>query len=264
MEGSKQVYVGNLAWTTNSEQLLEFLLRAGGVLSAQVQRHEDTKRSKGWGLAEFVSPAAALNAIAMLDKSYFNGRQVHLRLDRRIAESGSDKHCSIFVGNVQWAVTQQELLELFSAFSPLDCNILTNMYGRSKGFAIVKFASEGDAGRAIDAMNHLEFRGRSLECRFDRGAGKTDSLPEERGSIFVSKLGPTISEDDKLASLFRHIGPVEFARLQKAPNGKSKGWGIVAFQDPKHARAAVVAMQGQRLPGALAPLEVHLDRKNQL
>jgi RNA recognition motif-containing protein len=46
-EGSNLVYIGNLAWTTNSEQLLEFLLRAGGVVSAQVQRHEDTKRSKG-------------------------------------------------------------------------------------------------------------------------------------------------------------------------------------------------------------------------
>lgn len=49
MDASKQVYIGNLAWTTNSEQLLEFLMRAGNVTSAQVQRHEDTKRSKGWG-----------------------------------------------------------------------------------------------------------------------------------------------------------------------------------------------------------------------
>lgn len=235
-------------------------MRAGSVVSAQVQRHEDTKRSKGWGLAEFTSVQAALNAITMLDKTYFNGRQVHLRLDRRLSDDG-DKLCNVFVGNVQWAVTQQELLELFAPFKPLDCSILTNMYGRSKGFAIVKFASESEASAAIAALNQLEFRGRKLECRFDRGAGKPDGEDGERASVFVAKLGAGVVDDASLAALFRHVGPIESARLQKAPNGKSKGWGIVTFHDPNHARAAVVAMQGQLLPGSTMPLEVHLDRK---
>jgi RNA recognition motif-containing protein len=138
-------------------------MRAGGVVSAQVQRHEDTKRSKGWGLAEFITSAAALNAISMLDKTSFNGRHVHLRLDRRISEESADSHSSIFVGNVQWAVTQQELIELFAPYRALDCTILTNMYGRSKGFAIIKFPSEADAAAAINALNHTDFHGRNLE-----------------------------------------------------------------------------------------------------
>lgn len=215
-------------------------------------------------LAEFSSCSAAMNAIAMLDKTYFNGRQLHLRLDRRLADDHRDAGGSVFVGNVPWAVTQEELLELFAAYHPLECSILTNMYGRSKGFAIVTFATEAEAASAIAAINQLEFRGRKLECRFDRGAEKQDGEAANYDSVFVSKLSPSIIDDSALANLFVHIGPVQSARLQKSPTGKSKGWGIVTFADPAHIHFAVETMNGQCLPGSTVPLEVRVDRKRQL
>jgi RNA recognition motif-containing protein len=43
------VFIGNLSWNTNNEQLFEFVSQIGTVLSAEVQRYEDTNRSKGWG-----------------------------------------------------------------------------------------------------------------------------------------------------------------------------------------------------------------------
>jgi len=46
-----------------------------------------------------------------------------------------------------------------------------------------------------------------------------------KSSIFVSKLGPSIVTDSDLIALFRHIGPIASAALQKASNGRSKGWG---------------------------------------
>jgi len=39
------------------------------------------------------------------------------------------------------------------------------MYGKSRGFAIVKFANEGDAARAIAGLNGLEVQGRNIEVR---------------------------------------------------------------------------------------------------
>lgn len=43
------IFVGNLTWTTTDEDLVTFLSQQGNVLKAEVQRYEDTKRSKGWG-----------------------------------------------------------------------------------------------------------------------------------------------------------------------------------------------------------------------
>ena len=43
------VFVGNLTWSTSNEQLQEFAAPVGRVVSAEVKRHEDTARSKGWG-----------------------------------------------------------------------------------------------------------------------------------------------------------------------------------------------------------------------
>lgn len=43
------VYAGNLSWSTTEEQLLSFAGADRGAISAEIKRHKDTKRSKGWG-----------------------------------------------------------------------------------------------------------------------------------------------------------------------------------------------------------------------
>lgn len=43
------MYAGNLSWSTTDEQLLAFATAGDGVILAEIKRHEDTKRSKGWG-----------------------------------------------------------------------------------------------------------------------------------------------------------------------------------------------------------------------
>lgn len=174
----------------------------------------------------------------------------------------AENHCSVYVGNVPWTATQQELLELFAPFRPLDVAVLTNMYGRSKGFAIVKFVGEAQAGEAISALHNTEFRGRNLECRFDRGPGKVED--DNRTSVFVGKVPTSITDDHALAALFRGIGPVESASLVRLPNGKPKGWGVVTFKEPSDARRAVETMHGQTFPGVASALEVRLDRKTTL
>jgi RNA recognition motif-containing protein len=146
-----------------------------------------------------------------------------MRLDRSNSPVNESSY-SVDIGNLAWAVTDKELLELFQAFHPLACNVLTNMYGRSRGFAIMKFRSDVDAENAIRAMNHVEIAGRKLECRVDRGPVK----PEEsdgKNSIFVSKLGSSIVDNAELAGLFSHIAPVVSATIQKSLQGRPKGWG---------------------------------------
>lgn len=70
----------------------------------------------------------------------------------------------LFVGNLAFAVTTDDLRELFSQFGEIvDAIVLTDrMSGRSKGFGFVEFATEDAAQQAIEALHGQDFQGRNL------------------------------------------------------------------------------------------------------
>jgi len=60
----------------------------------------------------------------------------------------------LFVGNLPFSATQEELQEVFSKFGEItNVNLITDrMSGRPKGFAFVEYSSEEEAQAAIDGM----------------------------------------------------------------------------------------------------------------
>lgn len=160
----RKVYVGNLAWSLSDEEFRTFAERGDdNVESAQIMRHEDTLRSKGWGSILYSTAEAAEKAIAILNNSELNGRNVHLRLDHEGNESDPGNTEDVYVGNLPWSTTDVQLLELFAPYKPISCRISRNMYGRSRGFGIVKFVSMEDACSAMETMNNFDINGRTLE-----------------------------------------------------------------------------------------------------
>ncbi|MEA3387366.1 MAG: RNA-binding protein [Patescibacteria group bacterium] len=74
----------------------------------------------------------------------------------------------LFVGNLSWNLTWQELKEVFSEFGEVNfVRIITDREtGRSKGFGFVEFASVEEATAAKDAMQGQEVDGRELKIDF--------------------------------------------------------------------------------------------------
>ncbi len=70
---------------------------------------------------------------------------------------------SIYVGNMPYKTTQEDLEELFSQYGSVSSvKIITDREtGRSKGFGFVEMDAEG-ADKAIDALNDKEFDDRRL------------------------------------------------------------------------------------------------------
>mmetsp|Transcript_29165 Transcript_29165/g.64757 ORF Transcript_29165/g.64757 Transcript_29165/m.64757 type:complete len:217 (-) Transcript_29165:127-777(-) len=215
-------------------------------------RHEDTQRSKGWGLITFNDTESALRCVTELNGSLLCGRSVHLRADRSLPVDNGSSTYNVFVGNLPWSVSNDDLMTLFIAFRPQTCQLLTNMYGKSRGFGLLKFEREDDAQHSIDAMNGQDVAGRVIECRFDRGPGKIEDT-SPRCSVFVGQLGLDL-EDADLGALFSHVGLVVSAEVSRYAEGKSRGWGIVNFADPAAAKKAVDTMVG-------GLFKVRLDRK---
>lgn len=73
------IYVGNLPYSIQSEQLREAFEPHGKVTAAEVIFDRRTKRSRGYGFVEMADDDAARRAIAALNGSDFHGRE--LRVD---------------------------------------------------------------------------------------------------------------------------------------------------------------------------------------
>jgi cold-inducible RNA-binding protein len=71
---SMKLYVGNLAFQTTDEDLLELFSQAGAVESAQVVMDRDTGRSRGFGFVEMASKAEGDAAISQFNGVEINGR----------------------------------------------------------------------------------------------------------------------------------------------------------------------------------------------
>lgn len=70
----KKLYVGNLSYTVDSNQLNEMFAEIGAVSSANVIMDRDSGRSKGFGFVEMSDAAAADTAIQRLNGSEMGGR----------------------------------------------------------------------------------------------------------------------------------------------------------------------------------------------
>ena len=70
----------------------------------------------------------------------------------------------IYVGNLLYETTEQQLREAFEQHGAVDevSMIQDRETGRPKGFACVEMPTAGEAQSAIDALNGQEFLGRSL------------------------------------------------------------------------------------------------------
>jgi len=70
------VYVGNLPYTTSSDDLRDLFASYGEVTSANVISDRDSGRSKGFGFVEMADDSAAQTAIEELNGKEMDGRAI--------------------------------------------------------------------------------------------------------------------------------------------------------------------------------------------
>ena len=75
---SKKIYVGNLSFDTNDEQLNKIFLPFGAVSSARVIKDKYTDRSRGFGFVEMDNTEEADKAIAALNGKNVDGRDLNI------------------------------------------------------------------------------------------------------------------------------------------------------------------------------------------
>ena len=94
----------------------------------------------------------------------------------------------IYVGNLPYTATEEDVTGLFSAYGPVErVKIITDREtGRSKGFAFVTLGDQTQLDAAIEALNGYDYQGRALrvnasEPKEARPAGGGGFGGERRG-----------------------------------------------------------------------------------
>jgi len=72
---------------------------------------------------------------------------------------------NIYVGNLSYGVTDDNLKETFGAFGAVDkANIIKDRdTGNSKGFGFIEMVNDDDAKKAIEELDGTELEGRNLK-----------------------------------------------------------------------------------------------------
>lgn len=76
----------------------------------------------------------------------------------------------LFVGNLPYQITTQDLQELFAQAGVVaSVNLMMDKYsGRSRGFAFVDMSSLDEASKAVELLSEKEFQGRPLTVNLAR------------------------------------------------------------------------------------------------
>ena len=75
---AKKLFVGGLSWNTDDNLLRESFERFGVVGDARVILDRDTGRSRGFGFVTFEDDQAAKSAMATMDGSKLDGRNIRV------------------------------------------------------------------------------------------------------------------------------------------------------------------------------------------
>ncbi len=72
---------------------------------------------------------------------------------------------NIYVGNLPYSVTEEELRETFSRFGQVSSvNLITDKFtGASKGFGFVEMDNNSEADAAIKGLNETDMKGRTMK-----------------------------------------------------------------------------------------------------
>ncbi|MFN4314935.1 MAG: RNA recognition motif domain-containing protein [Chitinophagaceae bacterium] len=96
------IYVSNLSFNVQDEDLREFFAEYGDVSSAKVITDKFTNRSRGFGFVEMPDEEAAQKAIAELDGGLVEGRAIKVMIAKPREEKSNSGGRSASFSRNRW------------------------------------------------------------------------------------------------------------------------------------------------------------------
>ncbi|CDK27629.1 unnamed protein product [Kuraishia capsulata CBS 1993] len=203
-----EIYVGNLAYRTTWQDLKDVFRDAGSIVRADVGLDRNG-RSRGYGLVYFETKEDADRAIEMFNDYELEGRRLEVRHPRsrqepedrnsdfnRGVSGDGEPSAEIYVDNLPWATTNEDLVDLFANIGSVDkAEVQYNDFGKASGRAVIRFQDEESAASAIAKLDNYEYGRRNLKITYARRP--ESSAPAQTES--VAEAAPEAAETTEAA-----------------------------------------------------------------
>ncbi|OTB03512.1 hypothetical protein M426DRAFT_12452 [Hypoxylon sp. CI-4A] len=187
----RTVFVQQLAARLRTKELKEFFEKVGPVNEAQIVKDRISGRSKGVGYVEFKNEDSVTAALQLTGQKLL-GIPVIVQLteaekNRQVRSTeGSGSHANsipfhrLYVGNIHFSITEQDLQNVFEPFGELEfVQLQKDDTGRSRGYGFVQFREADQAREALEKMNGFDLAGRPIRV----GLGNDKFTPESTANI---------------------------------------------------------------------------------
>ncbi|KAJ3623272.1 hypothetical protein MTP99_019509 [Tenebrio molitor] len=245
------LYVGDLHTDITEAMLFEKFSTAGPVLSIRVCRDLITRRSLGYAYVNFQQPADAERALDTMNFDLIKGRPIRIMWSQRDPSLRKSGVGNVFIKNLDRSIDNKAMYDTFSAFGNiLSCKVAQDENGTSKGYGFVHFETEEAANKSIEKVNGMLLNGKKVYVgRFIPRKEREKELGEKAKlftNVYVKNFGEDLTEE-QLRLMFEKYGKITSYKIMSKDDGKSKGFGFVAFENPEAAETAVEALNGKEL-----------------
>lgn len=199
----------------------------------------------------FHFPSTAERALDTMNFDMVKGRPIRIMWSQRDPSLRRSGVGNVFIKNLDKNIDNKAMYDTFSAFGNiLSCKVAQDEKGSSKGYGFVHFETEEAANKSIDKVNGMLLNGKKVYVgKFVSRKEREKELGEKAKlftNVYVKNFGEDMT-DEKLKEMFEKYGTITSHKVMSKDDGKSRGFGFVAFQDPAAADRAVLELNGKEV-----------------
>ena len=173
-----------------------------------------------------------------------------------ISKEGKNDERTVFVNNISYESTKEEILNIFSQYGPvLDVRIIMNpQTNKPRGYCYVEFSDEDSVNNCIEKTRNepLNMLGRRLKIEKSQSAWKLRN--KVKFVAHIINLSFDLNEEE-LESFLVNICEVNKENIEKVlicrdekKKNKSKGYGFIEFND-RESLMKTIEKSGSMLKG---------------